>query len=163
MCKGTEIWISLMPKPSDNTLHKRTHAVGDQDGHLAASGSRQESVSGRRHRRVFTAAEKRRILHAADEALASGKRGALGAVLRKEGVYSSLLSSWRVQQGASGLAARKPGRKPQRTEGEQRMAVLTRRNEVLERQLHIAAALIELQKKAYAILEIALPKIDAAN
>lgn len=152
-----------MPKPSDTSRHKSAPTIVDHDGHLAASGSRQESVSRRRHRRVFTEAEKRRILQAADEALASGKRGAVGAVLREEGVYSSLLSTWRVQQGTSGLAARKPGRKPQRTEAEQRMAVLTRRNEVLERQLHIAAALIELQKKAYAILEIALPKIDAAN
>jgi transposase-like protein len=115
---------------------------------------------------VFTAPEKLRILQAADAALASGERGALEALLRKRGIYSSLLSSWRVQlaaEGAAGLAARRPGRKPKLTEAERRMAALTKRNEVLERQLHIATVLIELQKKAHAILDVALPESDEGS
>lgn len=117
----------------------------------------------RRQRRVFTGPQKRSILRAADAALASGERGALGALLRKEGIYSSLLSSWRAQleaQGAAGLAARTPGRKPKVTEAERHMTALTKRNDVLERKLHIANALIALQKKAYAILDIALPESE---
>jgi transposase-like protein len=112
---------------------------------------------------VFTAPDKLRILREADAALASGERGALEALLRKRGIYSSLLSSWRAQleaQGAAGLAARKPGRKPKLTETERHVASLTKRNEVLERKLHIANALIALQKKACAILDIALPELD---
>jgi transposase-like protein len=110
---------------------------------------------------VFTAPEKLRILREADAALVSGERGALEALLRKRGIYSSLLSSWRAQfeaQGAVGLAARKPGRKPRLTEAERHIATLTKRSEVLERNLHIANALIALQKKAHAILDIALPE-----
>src|SRR5690606_5737729 len=57
--------------------------------------------------------------------------GALGALLRREGVYSSQLSSWRTQLGAhgtGGLAAKKPGRKPKFTEAERRCARPTARS-----------------------------------
>lgn len=152
-----------MPKPSKNSDPKVTSETEESGRKPAASGALLESVPGRRRRRVFTAPQKLRILQAADAALASGERGALEALLRKQGIYSSLLSSWRAQleaQGAAGLAARKPGRKPKLTETERHLAALTKRNEVLERKLHIANALIALQKKAYAILDIALPESD---
>jgi transposase len=130
----------------------------------AVSGAGIESVPRRRRqRRVFTGPEKRRILRAADVALASGERGALEALLRKEAIYSSLLSSWRAQleaRGSAGLSPSVPGRKPKLTEAERHMTALTKRNEVLERKLHIANALIALQKKAYAILDIALPESE---
>lgn len=157
-------WSSILPKPaqiSDPII------TPEPEGHRpppAVNGALLESVPrGRRQRRVFTGPEKRRILRAADAALASGKRGALEALLRKEGIYSSLLSSWRAHleaQGAAGLAAKTPGRKPKLTEAERQMTTLTKRNEVLERKLHIANALIALQKKAYAILDIALPESE---
>ena len=152
-----------MPKPSQISGPKITSETEESGRSPAASGARLESVSGRRHRRVFTAPEKLRILQAADAALASGERGALEALLRKRGIYSSLLSSWRAQleaHGAAGLAARRPGRKSNLTDAERQMAALTKRNEVLERKLHIANALIELQKKACAILDIALPETE---
>ena len=152
-----------MPKPSQLSVPQITSQTEESGRAPAGSGARLESVSGRRRRRVFTAPEKLRILQAADAALASGERGALEALLRKRGIYSSLLSSWRAQleaQGAAGLAARKPGRKPKLTETERHLAAVTKRNEVLERKLHIANALIALQKKAYAILDIALPESD---
>lgn len=68
-------------------------------------------------------------MKAADACLASGTRGALEALLRQEGIYSSLPSAWRVQlgaHGASGLVARKPGRKPKldAVSGEQMKAAL---------------------------------------
>ena len=108
-----------MPKPSKNSDPKVTSETEESGRKPAASGALLESVPGRRRRRVFTAPQKLRILQAADAALASGERGALEALLRKQGIYSSLLSSWRAQleaQGAAGLAARKPGRKPKLTE-----------------------------------------------
>ncbi|HEX7672495.1 MAG TPA: hypothetical protein VF395_23035, partial [Polyangiaceae bacterium] len=76
----------------------------------------------------------------ADDCMASGPRGSLGALLRREGIYSSLLSSWRLQLGAhgpGGLGTRKPGRKPRFTEAERRNVELTKRNAVLERKLHV--------------------------
>ena len=64
---------------------------------------------------MFTAAEKLRIVKKADACLASGERGAIEAMLREEGLYSSALSTWRAQlgaRGAGGLEPCKMGRKP---------------------------------------------------
>ena len=117
----------------------------------------------RRTRRVFSAAEKLRIVKEADVCLASGERGALEGMLRKEGIYSSLLSTWRTQlsaSGAAGLEPRKTGRKPKLDAKDRRNAELVKRTAVLERKLHIANAIIALQKKAHEILGIALPESD---
>ena len=117
----------------------------------------------KRRRRVFSAADKLRILKDADECLASGKRGALGALLRREGIYSSLLSTWRAQLGAhgtTGLSIKKAGRKPKLTEAERRVIELTKRNAILEKKLHVANVLIGLQKKAHELLGIDLPRSD---
>jgi transposase-like protein len=99
----------------------------------------------------------------ADRCLASGKRGALGAMLRREGIYSSQLSTWRTElgaHGAEGLSAKKPGRKPKLSEAERRNVQLEKRNAELERKLHVANALIALQKKAHEVLGLALPESD---
>ena len=114
-------------------------------------------------RRTFSAAEKLRIVQKAAACLANGKRGALEAMLREEGIYSSLLSTWRAQigeHGSAGLQARKPGRKPKLDAKDRRIAELQKRNAVLERKLHVADAVIALQKKAHEILGIALPSLD---
>jgi transposase-like protein len=119
-----------------------------------------ETVPSRR-RRTFTAAEKLRIVKRAEACLASGKRGALEAMLREEGLYSSLLSSWRAQIGAHGmgrLEAGKPGRKPKLDAKDKRHAELLKRNAQLERELHVVTVLLALQKKAHELLGIALPK-----
>jgi transposase-like protein len=112
-------------------------------------------------RRQFSASEKLRIVNAADAALASGVRGAVEALLRKEGVYSSLLSAWRAQlgvNGAAGLAARKPGRKPKLDAKDRELLAVTKENEALQRKLRVANALIALQKKAHELLGLALPE-----
>ena len=84
-------------------------------------------------------------------------------MLREEGIYSSHLSAWRGQLGESGkagLEARKPGRKPKMSAQDRAYADLVKRNAQLERKLHIANVLIDLQKKAHELLGIALPKSD---
>lgn len=151
-----------MPKPSrlsssDSSLETdakaRTHSV---------SGAGVETVPPR-VRRSFPAGEKLRIVKAAGVALASGERGALEALLRREGIYSSLLSAWRVQlgaHGASGLVARKPGRKPKLDAKDIRIAAQEKRIAQLERRAHIAEALVALQKKAHELLGLALPESD---
>jgi transposase len=129
------------------------------------SGTRLETVS-KRPRRLFSAAAKLRIVKEADSCLASGKRGALEAMLRREGVYSSQLSTWRGQlgaHGAGGLATKKSGRKPKLTEAERRNVELTKRNAELERKLHVANVLIALQKKAHEVLGLVLPESDGDN
>jgi transposase len=129
---------------------------------LGVSGAAVETTP-KRTRRTFSAAEKLRIVKKADACIASGERGALEAMLREEGLYSSALSAWRGQlgaHGAAGLAPRKVGRKPKLDAKDRLNAQLLKRTAVLERELHIAKAIIELQKKAHAILGIALPVID---
>jgi transposase len=102
-------------------------------------------------------------LEAAGVALASGERGALEALLRKEGIYSSHLSAWRQQfaaKGSEGLAARKPGRKPTLDAKDLELLAVKKKNVTLEQKLKIANAVIELQKKAHAVLGLALPTLD---
>lgn len=128
----------------------------------SGSGAAVESVA-KRTRRVFSAAEKIRILKRAATCAASGERGATEAMLREEGIYSSHLSAWRMQlgvRGAAGLEQRKPGRKPKMDAKDKRTAELEKRNAMLERKLHVATVLIALQKKAHELLGIALPTID---
>ena len=103
-----------MPKPTQVPDREVAPAEGERKRHEPRVNSpSQESLPGKT-RRQFTASEKLRLVKAAEAALASGERGALEAMLRKEGIYSSQLSAWRTQFGArgeAGLASRTPGRK----------------------------------------------------
>lgn len=125
----------------------------------------QESVAPKL-RRQFTASEKLRLVKAADVALASGERGALEALLRKEAIYSSQLATWRQQLGTNGetsLASRKPGRKPKLSATDRALLAATKQNEILHRELRIANALISLQKKAHELLGLTLPELPEEN
>ncbi len=149
-----------MPMPSQISTPDKSSESERPPRSSVAETTSLETVPKRR-RRVFTAANKLRIVKEADRCLASGKRGALEAMLRREGIYSSQLSSWRTKlgaRGAEGLEAKKPGRKPKLTEVERRNAELVKRNAALERKLHVANVLIELQKKAHEVLGLALPE-----
>ena len=100
-------------------------------------------------RRRFTVEYKLRILAEADAC--EQVRGQLGALLRREGLYASQLTTWRTQraQGAlSALAPRKRGRKPQiATPLVQENRRLERENRLLAARLKRAEAIIDLQKK----------------
>lgn len=114
------------------------------------SGAAVETVAPKTRRR-FAAAEKLRILKAAEGAAASGERGALEGLLRKEGIYSSLLSKWRQQfaaKGSEGLSPGKPGRKAKMSATERELIALQTKTARLEHRLKVANALIELQKKS---------------
>lgn len=117
----------------------------------------------RRQRRRFTAEEKARIIAEAD---ACNERGQLGQLLRREGIYSSHLTNWREQlkrEGVVGLAAKRPGPKPQRDDKDRLIEKQERQIAKLEKELRISKALIEMQIKAHEILGIALPRIEDAN
>jgi transposase len=114
----------------------------------------------RRQRRRFPAEEKLRILR---EAEACTERGELTALLRREGLYSSHLTQWRVQferQGLEGLAPKKAGRKPTLDAKDRKIAELERRNTKLTKRLDLAEKVIDLQRKAHEILGVALPRIE---
>ena len=117
----------------------------------------------KKKRKHFSASEKLRILKAAKAAAATGVRGAVEELLRKEGIYSSHLSAWREQlsaRGVEGLAAQKPGRKPKLDEKERELLAVKKQLAKLERKLLVANAVIDLQKKAHEVLGLALPVFD---
>ena len=108
-------------------------------------------VSTRAKRRTFTAAYKRRILEEADGCT---EHGEMGALLRREGLYSSHLTTWRRQREAGELAGLKPkkrGRKKDEDTAE--LARLRRENERLRKQLEQAEVIIAAQKKLAQALE----------
>jgi transposase len=115
----------------------------------------------RARRRGFTAEYKYRILR---EATAATGRGELGALLRREGLYSSHLTTWRIQAGRGEMAALKPqqrGPKPAPVDArDKRIAELERDNARLGRRAERAEAIVELQKKVSVLLGIALPTAD---
>lgn len=112
-------------------------------------------VNGKPKRRTFTAEYKRKILK---EAEASKGAGGVGALLRREGLYSSHLTHWRqeFEQGAlRGLAPKKRGRKPQsRHPLTSQVAKLEKENQRLQKRLKQVEAIVEIQKKACELLGI---------
>ena len=110
-------------------------------------------VVAKAHRRVFTAEYKRRILKAAD---ACATPGAVGALLRREGLYSSHLVVWRRARARGELAAltpKKRGRKPTPVDPRDRkIAEIERELTRMTARAERAEALVELQKKLAALL-----------
>jgi len=154
-----------MPKKFSNVDHKNTRDESAGPRHVGVSGASVESVAPR-SRRTFSPSDKQRILKLAEAARVSGERGALESLMRREGIYSSQLSTWRQQfgaHGAAGLARQKPGRKPKLDDNGRELLALKKQNAKLEKKLHIANLVIDLQKKAHAILGIALPEYDEDN
>ena len=112
-------------------------------------------------RRTFSAEYKLRILAEADAAAA--QPGAIGALQRREGLYSSHLVTWRRERQAGilkGLTPHKRGPKSKRNPQEEEMQKLRRENQRLTEELRKAAIVIDIQKKVGALLGWPLPKAD---
>ena len=121
----------------------------------AAAGAAVEVVAKARRRR-FSAEYKARILREAEACAGSGQ---IGALLRREGLYSSHLTEWRrlrARGAVAALAAKKRGRKSTRDARDRELAKLSRENARLRRKLTQAEAVIEVQKKLSEILGITL-------
>jgi transposase-like protein len=137
------------------------------DGRAIAGGATRApdpEVVATAKRRQFSASEKRRIVAAAD---ACKKPGELGALLRREGIYSSMLSTWRRQIGRANeaaLAPRQRGPKPDPARPERlRIERLERENGRLQRELAQARLVIDVQKKVAALLGIPLAEQPPEN
>ncbi len=103
-------------------------------------------------RRRFSADYKQRILAEADQAKGSG---GIGALLRREGLYSSLLTTWRRERKAGALEAlapRKRGPKSKRDPVAEENQQLRRQNQRLTEDLLKAEIVIDVQKKVAALL-----------
>lgn len=136
----------------DDALEGARRATGDAS--LSAPPADPEVVAIAR-RRQFSPSDRRRVLTAADRC---SKPGEIGALLRREGIYSSQLATWRKQRAADGGIGpnnRKRGRKADPAVAEaHRTAKLTRENERLRRQLAQARLIIDVQKKVSSLLAL---------
>jgi transposase-like protein len=118
-----------------------------------ATGVPDPEVVPQAKRRKFSAAYKKRILEEVDRC---SQPGEIGALLRREGLYSSHLSKWRQQRArgqAQGLAPRKRGRKAvTKSELEIELHQLRQEQVRLQARLEQAEAIIEVQKKLSQLL-----------
>ena len=113
----------------------------------------ETEVTAKAARRRFTAAEKLRVLREADRCT---KPGELGALLRREGLYSSHISAWRQARRdgeLAGLTPRPRGPKARPVDSrDKKIAELERETRRLRARLERAEGLIEVQKKVAALL-----------
>jgi len=138
---------------------KRSGAAAEA-GAVSASRPDPEVVA-KAKRRTFTAEYKQRILQEADSAAATP--GGVGALLRREGLYSSHLVTWRRERRAGVLEALKPRKRGPRSERNP----LAEENQKLRRQvgqltekLRKAEIIIDVQKKVAALLGNPIPDVD---
>jgi transposase-like protein len=128
----------------------------------ARSGAPERATSPERpKRRSFTPEYKLRIVRDADAALASGVEGAVGELLRREGLYSSHLAEWRALRDAgelAGLAAKKRGPKAKKNPLADENAKLQRELERTKAELAKANTVIDVQRKVAALLGETLPE-----
>src|SRR3954454_6993150 len=111
-------------------------------------------------RRSFTADYKHRNLVEADQAKGSG---GIGALLRREGLYSSVLTNWRRERAAGvrqSLAPQKRGPKSKRDPVQEEIQKLQKDNARLTEQLRKAEIVIDVQKKVGALLGWPIPTTD---
>ena len=118
----------------------------------------ETEVVSKAKRRSFTAQYKREIVRQAD---ACKEPGEVGALLRREGLYSSHLTTWRREVEERELAALAPKKRgPQPADPrDQELAALRREIAKLQTRAERAELLVEIQKKVSQILGVELPKI----
>lgn len=139
----------------------RNGSMNNNSESLLGKGPRlpNPQVAATAKRRQFSASEKRRILQEADRCT---KPGELGALLRREHIYSSMLATWRKQRARgeqAALAPSKRGRKPEPALAQAReLQNLTRENARLRDKLERAHTIIDVQKKLCTLL--GLPTAD---
>jgi transposase-like protein len=113
-------------------------------------------------RRQFTAAYKLAML---EEAERLSEPGAIGALLRREGLYSSHLSVWRRERDSGALEAlsRRRGRKAKLSTEQKRVTALEARCARLQRELDQAYTIIEVQKKLCTLLGLPTAANEAST
>jgi transposase-like protein len=124
---------------------------------VSATGARDvpdPEVAEKPKRRRFSAEYRLRIVREAD---ACKKPGEIGALLRREGLYSSLLTAWRRQRDTGALAGLEPKKRgPKAKAVDPRVKGLERELARLKRKLEQAETIIDIQKKVAGILGIPL-------
>jgi transposase-like protein len=121
---------------------------------------KETEVVAKAKRRTFSAKFKRELVRQAD---ACKEPGDIGALLRREGLYSSHLTEWRREVERHELDALAPKKRGPKTEPadprDQELAALRRENAKLTVRAERAELLVEIQKKVSLILGVELPKL----
>ena len=151
-----------MVMPNMLTEASAATGPGTEEGRRPGPVAASPELTDRPRRRTFTAQDKLRILADIDRAAGTG---GIGAILRREGLYSSALSDWRRQRDAGTLGALTPSKRgpkpppsnPLATE----LASARRDNTRLQQRLERAEAIIELQKKVAELLGLPPMASDA--
>jgi transposase len=154
------------PKVSMHAVHISPDLGASQGARRATEGAPESAapagpsdsnaeVVPRARRRRFSKADKRRILAAADRCTQPGE---IGALMRREGVYSSSLSTWRRQRDVADLAALAPQKRGPKIDAARvdalQIARLTRERDKLKVELDKANLVIAVQKKVAALLAL---------
>jgi transposase-like protein len=121
----------------------------------------ETEVVAKAKRRSFTAKYKRKIVREAD---ACKEPGEVGALLRREGLYSSHLTTWRREVEERELAALAPKKRgPKVDERDRKIADQAREIEKLKARVERAELIVEIQKKVSSILGVELPKTPGSE
>ena len=149
------------PEPRDGERSEPSRGAGGSTGARGrgAGGVPDPEVVPRATRRRFSAAYKLRIVEEADGCT---KPGEIGALVRREGLYTSHLSSWRRardQGQLEALSPRRRGPKPDPARAtSKREQQLERENARLRKRLETAEIIIDVQKKVSRLLGVTMPQ-----
>jgi len=145
------------PPPGPGVEERSDEAPGPGAGARPACPDPDPEVVAKPRRRQFSAAYRLRILEEADRCTESGE---VGRLLRREGLYSSHLSVWRKARrkgSLQGLAPSKRGAKPaERNPMAAKVHALETKVGRLERELHAAHTILDVQKKVAGLLGFSL-------
>ena len=140
---------------------QRSAAAAKPGADSGAASRPDPEVVAKAKRRTYTAEYKQRILEEAEAVAAT--RGGVGALLRREGLYSSLLATWRRERAngiREALTPQRRGPKSKRNPLEEEIQKLHRQVGQLTEKLRKAEIIIDVQKKVAALLGNPLPDVD---
>ena len=126
-----------------------------REGKRSAAAPPDPEVVAKPSRRRFAPSYKLRIVEEADRC---SEPGEVGRLLRREGLYTSHLAAWRkaARSGSLKALSKKRGRKPERNPLEEKVRRLEREKERLEKELHKAHLIIDVQGKVAGLLGLSL-------
>jgi transposase len=126
------------------------------------ASSPDPEVPAKPERRKFSAEDKKRILEETDRAV---EHGGVGAILRREGIYSSTLHGWRKERDAAVRKAFSQKRGPQtkRNPLSSENEKLRRQNQRLQEELEKAHIIIDVQKKVAKLLGHPIPETPSGE
>jgi len=134
------------------------------DSFNGTSVAQDVEVMEKAKRRTFTLEYKRRILAEADGHTRAGRSGEVGALLRREGLYSSHLTAWRGARDRGELGGSIPKKRGPKAQPANplagRLAEVERQLVRTTKRAERAEALVEVQKKLSVLLGIVLPEPD---